>query len=71
MQFDFVPTLNPEHCRTSAGNIKSLGYKTAYFGKFEMDKSILNPEANVNYSQAAQPYGFDIFSAGGDIGSAR
>jgi arylsulfatase len=43
--------------------------KTAYFGKFEMDKGILNPEPTVNYSAAAQPYGFDVFSAG-DIGSA-
>ena len=69
MQFDFVPTLNPS-IPNMGSILKSLGYKTAYFGKFEMDKSILNPEANVNYSQAAQPYGFDIFSAGGDIGSA-
>jgi hypothetical protein len=34
-----------------------------------MDKKILNPEPTVNYSTAAQPYGFDVFGAGGDIGS--
>ncbi|HEX4012887.1 MAG TPA: sulfatase-like hydrolase/transferase [Candidatus Cybelea sp.] len=69
MQFDFVPTLNPSI--PNMGSVfKGLGYKTAYFGKFEMDKSILNPEPNVNYSSVAQGYGFDVFSAGGDIGSA-
>ena len=28
------------------------------------------PEPTVNYSRAAQPYGFDVFGPGGDIGSA-
>ena len=69
MQYDFVPTLNPD--RPNMGSIlKGLGYKTAYFGKFEMDKKILEPEPTVNYTRAAQPYGFDVFGAGGDIGSA-
>src|SRR5580700_1350875 len=68
MQFDFVPTLNPDI--PNVGSVlKGLGYKTAYFGKFEMDKGILTPEPTVNYSTAAQAYGFDTFSAGGDIGS--
>jgi arylsulfatase A-like enzyme len=69
MQFDFVPTLSPG-IPNMGSVLKGLGYKTAYFGKFEMDKAILNPEPSVNYSQAAQPYGFDVFGAGGDIGSA-
>lgn len=69
MQFDFVPTLNPS-IPNMGSVLKGLGYKTAYFGKFEMDKSILTPEPNVNYSRIAEPYGFDVFSAGGDIGSA-
>jgi arylsulfatase A-like enzyme len=69
MQFDFVPTLNPS-IPNMGSVLKGLGYKTAYFGKFEMDKSILDPEPTVNYSTVAQPYGFDVFSAGGDIGSA-
>ncbi|MGA8534298.1 MAG: sulfatase-like hydrolase/transferase [Candidatus Tumulicola sp.] len=69
MQFDFVPTLDPSI--PNVGSVlKDLGYKTAYFGKFEMDKGILTPEPTVNYSTAAQAYGFDVFSAGGDIGSA-
>jgi arylsulfatase len=68
MQYDFVPTLSPD--LPNVGSVlKGLGYKTAYFGKFEMEKKILNPEPTVNYSTAAQPYGFDVFGAGGDIGS--
>jgi arylsulfatase A-like enzyme len=68
MQFSFVHSLSPE--MPNMGSVlKGLGYKTAYFGKFEMDQSILDPKPTVNYSGAAQAYGFDIFSAGGDIGS--
>ena len=68
MQYSFVPTLDPQI--PNVGSVlKGLGYKTAYFGKFEMDKGILAPKPTANYSTAAQPYGFDVFSAGGDIGS--
>jgi len=69
MQYDFVPTLSPD-LPNMGSVLKGLGYKTAYFGKFEMDKKILNPESTVNYGTALQPYGFDVFNAGGDIGSA-
>jgi arylsulfatase len=69
MQYSFVPTLNP-NIPNVGSVLKELGYRTGYFGKFEMDKGILEPKATVNYSTAAQPYGFDVFSAGGDIGSA-
>ena len=68
MQYYFVPGLSPD-VPNMGSVLKGLGYKTAYFGKFEMDKKILNPEPTVNYSTALQPYGFDVFSAGGDIGS--
>src|SRR5262245_24036476 len=68
MQYYFVPTLNP-NIPNVGSLLKALGYKTAYFGKFEMDKEILYPKPTVNYSKAAQPYGFDVFGAGGDIGS--
>jgi arylsulfatase A-like enzyme len=68
MQFSFVNSLSPG--MPNMGSVlKAMGYKTAYFGKFEMDKSILDPKPGVNYSTAAQAYGFDLFSAGGDIGS--
>jgi arylsulfatase len=69
MQYAFVPTLNP-NLPNMGSVLKGLGYKTAYFGKFEMDKKILEPEPTVNYGRAAQSYGFDVFGAGGDIGSA-
>ena len=69
MQYYFVPGLSPD-LPNMGSVLKRLGYKTAYFGKFEMDKKILNPEPTVNYSTALQPYGFDVFSASGDIGSA-
>ena len=68
MQFSFVRSLSPE--MPNMGSVlKAMGYKTAYFGKFEMDQSILDPKPSVNYRDVAQPYGFDVFGAGGDIGS--
>ena len=68
MQYPFVQSLSPS--LPSMGSVlKELGYRTAYFGKFEMDKEILEPKPTVNYSTAVQRYGFDVFSAGGDIGS--
>jgi arylsulfatase len=68
MQYSFTPTLDP-NIPNVGSVLKGLGYKTAYFGKFEMDKKILNPKPTVNYSNVGQAYGFDVFSAGGDIGS--
>jgi arylsulfatase A-like enzyme len=68
MEYAYVPSLNPD-LPNMGSVLKGLGYKTAYFGKFEMDKDILETKPTVNYSTAIQPYGFDVFSAGGDIGS--
>ena len=69
MQYAFVHSLSPD--MPNVGSVlKGLGYKTAYFGKFEMDKSLLEPKPTVGYSTAFQPYGFDVASAAGDIGSA-
>jgi arylsulfatase len=68
MQYAYTPTLDPNIPNVSSV-LKGLGYKTAYFGKFEMDKANLNPKPTVNYSTTEQPYGIDVFSAGGDIGS--
>jgi arylsulfatase A-like enzyme len=68
MQFSFVRSLSPE--MPNMGSVlKGLDYKTAYFGKFEMDKDILDPQPSVNYRDAAQAYGFETFGASGDIGS--
>jgi len=68
MQYSYVPTLDPKI--PNVGSVlKGLGYKTAYFGKFEMDKANLDPKPTVNYSTAEQAYGFDVFSASGDTNS--
>ena len=68
MEYSYVPTLNP--ALPNMGSIlKKLGYSTAYFGKFEMDKGILATKNTVNYSSALEPYGFDAFAANGDVGS--
>jgi arylsulfatase len=68
MQYSFVPTLDPK-IPNVASVLKGLGYKTAYFGKFEMDKEHLSPKPTVNYTTTEQAYGIDVFNAGGDIGS--
>src|SRR5215471_14002946 len=69
MQYSFVRSLSPN--MPNVGSVlKGLGYKTAYFGKFEMDKALLEPQPTINYSAAFQPYGFDVASAAGDVGSA-
>jgi arylsulfatase len=68
MQYDYTPTLDP-HIPNVGSVLKGLGYKTAYFGKFEMDKEIPNAKPTVNYTNAAQTFGFDVFSPGGDTNS--
>src|SRR5499433_147882 len=68
MQFTYQQSLNPK-LPNMGSVLKGLGYKTAYFGKFEMDQKLLETKPTVNYSTALRPYGFDVFSAGGDIGS--
>jgi arylsulfatase len=68
MHYPFVPSLSPDF--PNMGSVlKALGYKTAFFGKFEMNKDVLHVKPGINYKTALQPYGFDIFSSGGDIGS--
>ncbi|HZM09436.1 MAG TPA: sulfatase-like hydrolase/transferase [Candidatus Limnocylindrales bacterium] len=69
MEYSFVSSLSTNW--PNIGSVlKELAYKTAYFGKFEMDKDLLKPNGSVNYSAALLPYGFDQFNAVGDIGSA-
>ncbi len=68
MQYSCTRSLDPK--MPNMGSVlKGLGYKTAYFGKFEMDKSILATESTINYTNAIQAFGFDVFNAGGDVGS--
>jgi arylsulfatase A-like enzyme len=69
MEYPYVTSLSPD-LPNMGSVLKGLGYKTAFFGKFEMDKDLLDVKPTVNYSAAAKAYGFDVFSASGDIGSA-
>jgi arylsulfatase len=67
MQYTYQTSLSPD--RPNMGSaLKKLGYQTAYFGKFEMDRQLLLLRP-VNYSAALQPYGFDEFGATGDVPS--
>jgi arylsulfatase len=69
MEYSFQQSLSPD--LPNVGSVlKGLGYKTAYFGKFEMDKKAMEDKPTVNYSTAIQAYGFDVFNAIGDVGSA-
>jgi arylsulfatase len=68
MEYSFQPSLSPD--RPNMGSVlKGLGYQTVYLGKFEMDRPLLRDLGTKNYSAAAQPYGFDLFSATGDTPS--
>ncbi len=68
MEYPYVPSLDPKIPNMGSA-LKQLGYSTAYFGKFEMDKGILHYNDDVNYSKSLVPYGFDTLGVGGDVGS--
>ena len=54
MQFTYQQSLNPK-LPNMGSVLKGLGYKTAYFGKFEMDQKLLETKPTVNYSTALRP----------------
>jgi arylsulfatase A-like enzyme len=65
MELGYVPNMPTR--RPSLGTImKQLGYATAYFGKFEMDRRLITPNDHTNYLHALRPYGFDTFAPDGD-----
>jgi arylsulfatase len=65
METGYVPNLRKD--RPNMGSMmKKLGYRTAFYGKWEMDNDIIPPKSTVNYSDALQPYGFDIYQPDGD-----
>ena len=65
MEAGYVPSLRTD--RPNMGSMmKKLGYQTAFFGKWEMEAGIIPPKPTVNYSEALQPYGFDIYQPDGD-----
>ena len=65
METGWVPNLRPDQPNMGS-MMKKLGYQTAFFGKWEMDRDIIPPQPTVNYSEALQPYGFDIYQPDGD-----
>lgn len=68
MEYAFVPELSADR-PNMASILKSLGYRTAYFGKFEINKKLLvGVKDTVNYSTLAKSYGFDVFNPDGDVG---
>jgi arylsulfatase A-like enzyme len=65
MEAGYVPSLRKD--RPNMGSMmKKLGYRTAFYGKWEMDFGILPPKPTVNSTDALQPYGFDIYQPDGD-----
>ena len=65
LEAGYVPSLRRD--RPNMGSMmKKLGYRTAFYGKWEMDFDILPPKSTVNYSDALQPYGFDVYQPDGD-----
>ena len=65
METGYVPSLRTD--RPSMGTVfRQLGYRTAYFGKFELRRDIISPKRNVNYSDALAAYGFESFEPDGD-----
>lgn len=65
METGWVPNLSREQPNMGS-MMKKLGYQTAFFGKWEMEADIIPPKPTVNYSEALQPYGFDIYQPDGD-----
>jgi len=66
MMFGWTPSL-PTDKFTIGTAMKRLGYSTAYFGKFELDTSIVFPEPGVNYSNKLERYGFDEWQPYGEV----
>lgn len=65
METGWVPNLRQDQPNMGS-MMKKLGYRTAFFGKWEMEADIIPPKPTVNYSEALQPYGFDIYQPDGD-----
>ncbi len=60
-----MPSLRTD--RLSMGTVfRQLGYRTAYFGKFELRRDIIVSKDSVNYTDALAAYGFETFEPDGD-----
>jgi len=66
MMFGWTPSL-PTNAVSIGTAMKRLGYATAYFGKFELDRDIVFPKPGVNYADALKKYGFDVWQPYGEV----
>ena len=66
MMFGWTPSLPTDEVSIGTA-MKLLGYSTAYFGKFELDSSIVFPEPGVNYTDKLKRYGFDVWQPYGEV----
>ena len=66
MMFGWTPSLPMDNFSIGTA-MKRLGYSTAYFGKFELDSSIVFPDAEVNYTDKLKKYGFDVWQPYGEV----
>ena len=66
MMFGWTPSL-PTNAVSMGTAMKRLGYATAYFGKFELDRDIVFPKPGVNYADALKGYGFDVWQPYGEV----
>ena len=66
MMFGWTPSLPTDEVSIGTA-MKRLGYSTAYFGKFELDSSILFPEPGVNYTNKLKRFGFDVWQPYGEV----
>ncbi len=66
MMFGWTPSLPTDNFSIGTA-MKKLGYSTAYFGKFELDSSIVFPDAGVNYTNKLKRYGFDVWQPYGEV----
>jgi arylsulfatase len=65
LAYGYTPNLKPD--QPNMGSVlKGLGYKTAFFGKFELNSQVLRAKRTDNTSTALQPYGFDVYNPDGD-----
>ncbi len=66
MMFGWTPSLSPNNVSIGTA-MKRLGYSTAYFGKFELDRFTVFPQLGANYSDALKRYGFDVWQPYGEV----
>ena len=66
MMFGWTPSLSTSAVSVGTA-MKRLGYATAYFGKFELDRDLVYPTATVNYSDALRKHGFDTWQPYGEV----